>query len=67
MPKVFDDKRSIIHILAGVMVGALHGTAGAILAIIFVGYELFESRSTEEFLADFFEFFWGYFIYTLLH
>lgn len=65
--KVFDDWKSAVHVVLGVMVGALAGPLGVIAATMFVIYEVKTSKSAEEFFGDIFEFFWGYFVYLLLH
>ena len=65
--KVFDDWKSVIHILIGVLVGALGGTVGFIIATIFFLYQMGESKSMEEFLGDWFEFWWGWFVWLVLH
>jgi len=66
-PKIFDDRWSIIHTIAGVLAGALGGLPGFFIGALFVLYQMGESKSTEEFLGDWFEFWWGWWVWAILH
>jgi len=54
--RIFDDRRSYLHLLAGLGAGAGPPLFTAAMTILFVIYQLLESRDREEILGDFIEY-----------